>query len=134
MITIPTHKCHKSPFKHSKTFSGFTSGRRVIVTVQIHSRKNLLKGLKRPLQNGPLMPESSRIGTILLQDPTKRGVCHCGGGDALRCLTVRNFLLPPGVGSGSSLGWGLKAICLSDDLVCYEDEGGSTNISAFHPC
>ncbi len=51
MITVPTHKRHKSPFKHSKTIYVFTSGR-VIVTVQINSRKKILKGLKWPLQNG----------------------------------------------------------------------------------
>jgi hypothetical protein len=45
MITVPTHKSHKSPFQHSKTIYVFTSGQ-VIVTVQIHSRKKLLKGLK----------------------------------------------------------------------------------------
>jgi hypothetical protein len=36
MITVPTHKRHESPFKHSKTIYVFTSGP-VIVTVQIHS-------------------------------------------------------------------------------------------------
>jgi hypothetical protein len=44
-IIVPTHKCHKSPFKHSKTIYVFTS-RWVIVTVQIHSRTKLVKGLK----------------------------------------------------------------------------------------
>jgi len=29
-------------------------------------------------QNGPLILESSRICTILLQDLMKRGVCQCG--------------------------------------------------------
>jgi len=51
MITVPTHKRHKIPFKQSKTIYIFTSGR-VIVTVQIYSRKKILKGLKWPLQNG----------------------------------------------------------------------------------
>jgi hypothetical protein len=82
MMTVPTHKRHKSRFKHSKTIYVFTSGR-VIVTVQIHSRKKLLKTLKWPLQNQPSIPESSRICTILLQDLVKRGVCRCRGGDAL---------------------------------------------------
>jgi hypothetical protein len=45
MITVLTHKRHKRPFKHSKTIYVFTSGR-VIVHVQIHSRKKILKGLK----------------------------------------------------------------------------------------
>ncbi len=51
MITVPTHERHKSSFKHSNTIYVLTSGR-VIVTVQIHSRKKILKGLKWPLQNG----------------------------------------------------------------------------------
>jgi hypothetical protein len=46
MITVPTHKRHKKiPFKRSKTIYIFTSGQ-VIVTVQIHSRKKILKELK----------------------------------------------------------------------------------------
>ncbi len=60
MTTIPTQKFHRSPFKHSKTIYVFTSGW-VIVIVQIHSRKKLLNELKWPLQNGPSIPESSRI-------------------------------------------------------------------------
>jgi hypothetical protein len=36
MITIPTHKRHKNPFKHSKTIYVFTSAP-VIVTVHIQS-------------------------------------------------------------------------------------------------
>jgi hypothetical protein len=50
MITVPTHKRHESPVKHSKTIHVFTSGP-LIVTLQFHSRKKLLKGLKWPLQN-----------------------------------------------------------------------------------
>ncbi len=82
MITLPTHKCHKSPFKHSKTIYVLTFGR-VIITFQIHSRKKLLKGLKWPLQNGPSLLETSRIWPILLQGLMKRGVCQCGVADAL---------------------------------------------------
>jgi len=83
MITVLTHKSHKSRFEHSKPIYVFTIGR-VIVTVQIYSRKKLLKRLKWPPQNGPLIPESNKICTILLQDWMKRGVCQCGwGGDAL---------------------------------------------------
>jgi hypothetical protein len=79
--------------------------------------------------------EERKKDTILLQNRMKEGCLPLyGGGDALRCLTVRNFLLPPGVGRRSSLGQGLKAICVSDHLVCYEDEWESTAISAFHPC
>jgi hypothetical protein len=45
MITAPTHKWHKSPLKHSKAIYVFTSVW-VIVTLHIHSRKKLLKGVK----------------------------------------------------------------------------------------
>jgi hypothetical protein len=41
-ITVPTHKRHKSRFKHTKTIYVFTSGR-VIVTLQSPSRKKLLR-------------------------------------------------------------------------------------------
>jgi hypothetical protein len=43
MIALPTQKHHKSPFTHSKTIYVFTSGR-IIVTVQIHSRRKAIKG------------------------------------------------------------------------------------------
>jgi hypothetical protein len=39
MITVPKHKRHKSPHKHSKTIYVFTSGQ-VIITVQIHSKNS----------------------------------------------------------------------------------------------
>ncbi len=45
MISIPTHKRHKSPFKHSKTIYVFTSIW-VIVTLHIRSGRKLLKGVK----------------------------------------------------------------------------------------
>jgi hypothetical protein len=35
MITVPSYKRHKSPFKHSKTIYVLTSGP-VMATVQIH--------------------------------------------------------------------------------------------------
>jgi hypothetical protein len=38
-------------------------------------------------------PESSRICAILLQDLMKRGICWCGGGDALRCVMPGEMLL-----------------------------------------
>jgi hypothetical protein len=44
MITVPTNKRHKSPFQLSNTIYVFASGR-VIVSVQIHIRKKILKGL-----------------------------------------------------------------------------------------
>jgi hypothetical protein len=43
MITLPTHKRHKSPIKHSKTIYVFTSGP-VIVILQIHSKKRFFRG------------------------------------------------------------------------------------------
>jgi hypothetical protein len=78
MITVPTHKRRKSRLKHAKTIYVFTSGW-VLVTFQIHSRKKFLKGLKWPLQNGPLIQESSKICAILLQDLMKKGVVPCVG-------------------------------------------------------
>jgi hypothetical protein len=57
MINVPTHKRHKSPFKHSKTIYIFTSGR--VIPIQIHSRKKM-------------------IYAIVLQDLMKMGVCRCG--------------------------------------------------------
>jgi hypothetical protein len=80
MITVPTHKYHKSTFKHSKTICVFTS-ERVIVTVQIHSKNN-----------GPLILERSRICTILLQDLMKRDVCWCGVEMLLQLSGKENIL------------------------------------------
>jgi hypothetical protein len=77
MITVTTHKTsYKSPFKHPKTIYVFTSGQ-VIITVQIHSRKELYKGLKWPLHNGASIPESKQQD---MRYPAprfneKRGVC-----------------------------------------------------------
>jgi hypothetical protein len=67
MIIVPTHKCHKSPFQHSKIIYVFTS-KRVIVTMQLHNRIVFLKGLKWTLQNGPLILYTNKIFIILLQD------------------------------------------------------------------
>jgi len=46
------------------------------------------------IQNRPLKLESSEICTIVLQDLVKRGVCRCGGGDALttKCVKIRLHL------------------------------------------
>ncbi len=74
MITVPTHKHHKSPFKHSKTIYVFTSGR-VIVTVEIHRRKKLLKGVKN---------DHCKMET---------GICRCGDGDTLRSVMPGEMLL-----------------------------------------
>jgi hypothetical protein len=95
MITVPTHKHQKIPFKHSKTIYVFTSGR-VIVIVQIQSRKKKrFKGLKWPLQKEPSILESSRICPILLQDLMKRGVCRRCGGDARRAGARIKPKFPP---------------------------------------
>jgi len=77
MITVPTHKRHESPFTHSKTIDVFTSGP-LRVTVQIHSRKKLLKGFKSPLQNRRQYRTQWRRHAILLQDLMKRDVCSVG--------------------------------------------------------
>ncbi len=74
MITVPTHKRHRSPFKLSKSIYVFTSGP-VIVTVQIYGRKKVLKGVKMTTAKTTSIEESSRICTIVLQDLMKRGVC-----------------------------------------------------------
>jgi len=76
MITVATHKHHKSPSKHSKTTYVFTSGR-VIVTVQIQSRKDGFKGAKMTTAKWTSIEEPSRIYPIVLQDLSKRGVCRC---------------------------------------------------------
>jgi hypothetical protein len=90
MISVTTHKRHKSPFKHSKTIYVFTSGQ-VLVTVQIHNRKKLLKGLKWPVQNGPSILESSTICAILQQDVMKRAVCRCQVEMLSKCKLFCNF-------------------------------------------
>jgi hypothetical protein len=74
MITVPTHKRHKSPFKHPKTIYIFTCGP-VIVNVQIHSRKRF-GGVKMTTAKSTSIQERSRIYAILLQDLMKRGVCR----------------------------------------------------------
>ncbi len=75
MITVPTHKRLS---KHSKTIYVFTYWW-VIVTVQIHSRKKVLKILKWPPQNGPSIPESTAgFCPVLLHDLMKRSVCWRG--------------------------------------------------------
>jgi hypothetical protein len=45
MITVPTHKRQKSPFKHSKTILCLYPSGPVILTVQIHSGKIIWRGL-----------------------------------------------------------------------------------------
>jgi hypothetical protein len=61
MITVPTHKGHKSPFKHSMTIYVFTSGPVKSLHVQFHNRKNLVKGLKWPLQNRHQYRSAARV-------------------------------------------------------------------------
>jgi len=52
---------------------------RVIVTVQIHSRKKAFKEIKMTTAKWTINTgeQSSRICSILLQDLIKRGVCRC---------------------------------------------------------
>jgi len=92
MIIVPTHKRQKSPFKHSKTIYIFTYGR-VIVSVQIHSRKKILKGVK-------MTTAKWTINTGVQQDLgyhvarfMKRDVCRCGGGYALTLHPWRQIYL-----------------------------------------
>jgi len=75
MITVPTHKRHKTPFKHSKSIYAFTSGP-VTVTDQIHSRKKHFEGVKMTTAKSTSIQERSRIHAIMLQDLMKRGVCR----------------------------------------------------------
>ncbi len=75
MITIPTRKHHKSPFKHSKTIYIWRSSSHC----PNQQYKNDFKWLKSSLQNGhQSIGDRIRIYTILLQDLMKRGVCRCG--------------------------------------------------------
>jgi hypothetical protein len=67
----------KSPFKQSKTIYIFPSGR-VIVTVQIHSRKKDFKQVEMTTAKWTWIRERSRIYAIVVQDSMKRGVCRCG--------------------------------------------------------
>jgi hypothetical protein len=83
MITVPTHKRHKSPFKDPKTIYVFTSGR-VIVNVQIHSRKKILEGLKWPLENRHQYRSATGFN--------EKGCLQACGGDALRA-TLMQFQL-----------------------------------------
>jgi hypothetical protein len=69
-IIVPTHKCHKSPFKHSKTIYVFTSGW-VIVTVQIHSRTKLVKGLKWTTAKWTINTREQQILTVQIHSRTK---------------------------------------------------------------
>ncbi len=79
MITVPTHKRHKKSFKHSKTIYVFTSGR-VIVIVQIHSRKYIFKGVKMTTAKWTSVQERIRIHAILLEDLMKGGCLQVWGG------------------------------------------------------
>jgi hypothetical protein len=76
MITVPTHKHHKSPFQHAKTIHIFTSGP-LIVTVQILVVQ-AFKGVKMTTARLTSIQEQSRSNAILLQELMKRDVCRCG--------------------------------------------------------
>ncbi len=83
MIIVPTHKRHKSSFKHSKTINVFTSGR-VIITLQIHrTKKSFLKGFKWPVQNGPSIPEEQQDLRYPAATLNEKGCLPLWGGDAL---------------------------------------------------
>jgi hypothetical protein len=90
MIIVRTHKCDKSPFKHSKTIYVFTSGR-VIVTIQIHSRRKAFKGVKNDhcKMDHEYQRAAAGFAPILLQDLMKMDVCRCGVGD---CPYSHNFV------------------------------------------
>ncbi len=45
LIIVPTQKCHKSPFQHSKIIYVFTYGQ-IIVTIQLHNIYIFFKGSK----------------------------------------------------------------------------------------
>jgi hypothetical protein len=71
MITVPTHKRHKSPFE---TIYVFTSGREIVI-VQIHSTKDF-EGVIMTTAKWPPIQGRSRIYAMMLQDLMKRGVCR----------------------------------------------------------
>jgi hypothetical protein len=74
MIAVATHKRHKSPSKHSKTTYVFTSGR-VIVAVQIQSRKDGFKGAKMATAKWTSIEEPSRIYPIYRAARSKQKGC-----------------------------------------------------------
>jgi hypothetical protein len=86
MITGPTNVI-KVPLNTERLFMFFTSGG-VIVSVQIHSRKKLLKGLEWPLQKWTSVQEHSTIHAILPArlNEKKRGCLLVWCGDALKAF------------------------------------------------
>ncbi len=84
MITVPTHKHHKSHFKHSKTIYVFTSGG-VVVSVQINSRKTIFKTVKMTTAIWTSIGERIRMYAIypVARFNEKGCLQVCGGGDAL---------------------------------------------------
>jgi hypothetical protein len=90
MITLPTHECHKSSFQHSKTIYVFTSGQ-VIISVQIHSRKKVLEGVKMTTAKWTINTGEQQDLHYPAARFNKNGcVCPCGGGDALRDVPLCN--------------------------------------------
>jgi len=90
MITFPAHKCHKRPFKHSKTIYVFTSGGGLIVTVQIHSRKKAFKGVKMTtakwtINTGEQQQHDLRYPAARFNE---KGCLLVWGGDALTSISV----------------------------------------------
>jgi hypothetical protein len=78
MITVATHKRHKSPMKHSKSIYVFTSGP-VIVTVQIHSKKRGLNDRCKIAINTGAQQDSRYPGARF----NEKGCLQACGGDAL---------------------------------------------------
>jgi len=108
MITVPTNKLHKSPFKHSKTIYVFTSGRvivtlqihkspfkhsktiyvftsgRIIITLQIHStKKKLFKGIKMTSAKWTIHTREQQDLRYPAARLNEKGCLPLWGGDAL---------------------------------------------------
>jgi hypothetical protein len=82
MITVLTHKSYKSRFEHSKLIYVFTFGQ-VIVTVQIHSRKKLLIGVKMTTAKWTINTGEQQDLHYLAARLNEKGCLPVWGGDAL---------------------------------------------------
>jgi hypothetical protein len=84
MITVPTHKRHKTPSEHSKTIYVFTSGR-VIVIVQIHSTKKDFEWVKMATAKMDINNSGAQQDSRFLAARFNEKAClQVWGGDALR--------------------------------------------------
>jgi hypothetical protein len=88
MITVSTHKRHRSPFKHSKTIYVFTSGQ-VIVTVQIHSRKKAFKGVKMTTAKWTIITREQQHLRYPATRFNEKGCLPVWGGDALSTYSMQ---------------------------------------------